>query len=204
LTNKRATGIIRPALPQDAADAAPLIVETGYETIEIAFGSLAKGRQILTRMFQKPNNIHSYEFGTVYELEGQLLGLLMGYGCEQERKTFVPSALFFLRHRGLHIGGLFRIQGMIGKIEPNTYYVHVLSVTSDMRSKGVGTILMQEAERIACKSSKTKISLLVESRNKRAIRFYQKQGYQIIESRIDKTLLKRRGFRGYVKMAKGL
>lgn len=197
-------GFIRPATSGDAHAAAPLIVETGYETNEIAFGDLDNARKVLACMFARPNNVHSYELTTVYELEGKVAAILIGYTYEEERRTFWPSAAFLFKKVGFKMGGILRIQGMIGKIDAEAYYVHVLAVQPEHRGKGIGAYLMREAERLAVKKGRSKVSLLVEAKNRGAIRFYQREGYEIIEPRTDKILLKRRGFMGYVKMTKKL
>lgn len=195
---------IRPARPEDAPHAAPLIIETGYQSNRIAFGSLDNARKVLTNMFARPRNVHSYNFATVYELNDKVAGILIGYTREQERKSFWPSAFFLSSRLGFRMGGILRIQGMIGKIEPGDYYVHVLAVVPEFRSHGIGAMLMKEAERIAVENGKSRISLLVEAQNEGAIKFYQREGYEVIGPRQDKVLLKRHSFHGYVKMVKDI
>ncbi len=202
VTNRN--GRIRPALPADAEQAAPLIIETGYDTNRIAFGSLDKAHIVLAKMFSKSNNVHSYQLSTVYELENTVAGLLIAYDLEDERKTFWQSAGLIFKHMGFKMGNILRIQGMIGKIDPQDYYIHVLSISPKLRGLGIGAILMKEVENEAIRRNKKRLSLLVEAQNEGAIRFYKREGFKVVDLRQDKRLLKRYGFKGYAKMLKEL
>ena len=48
-----------------------------------------------------------------------------------------------------------------------------------MRNQGIGSLLMEEAERYAKKSNYDGIDLFVTENNITAVNFYQKNGYQI-------------------------
>lgn len=201
-------GRIRPAEPKDAPEAAPLIVETGYQTIEISFGTLKKGNSILKGMFARPGNIHSYQHGAVFTLDEKVAGLLVGYTVEDDKRESFSSAILILRLMGIYglllLERLLRIKELIGEISTNDYYVHCLAVRPELRSLGIGKLLMHEAEIIARRYGKHRVSLLVEARNIKAIKFYEREGYKIIEPRFDPSLKRRFGFDSYMKMAKEL
>lgn len=63
------------------------------------------------------------------------------------------------------------IQGFIGI---NSEFIEGLFVANEMQSHGIGKLLLD-----FLKEKKTKLSLNVYQKNTRAIRFYQREGFQI-------------------------
>lgn len=208
MDNSKIDGYVRPARPEDATYAAPLIIETGYDTIIISFGSLKKGNHVLKRMFSLPSNMHSFQHSSVYVNQNKVKGLLLGYGSEEERKETLTSSMLLISSMGIYglllLERLLRIRNLIGEIPDEDYYIHCLAVSPELRGLGIGSLLMKEAERIAKLSNKKRISLLVEARNKRAIKFYLREGFKVIGQRYDTSFKQRFNFDSYMKMTKAL
>ncbi len=57
----------------------------------------------------------------------------------------------------------------------------IVSLDSIQENKGVGTRLLQAAEREAKKQECKKVTLITTNDNIRALSFYQKRGYQVVE-----------------------
>ena len=66
--------------------------------------------------------------------------------------------------------------------------VDEVSVHPDFRSKGVGTLLMKEAENWAKENKITDLTTLVYSFNDRAINFYKKNGYDPYSLKLNKKI----------------
>lgn len=72
-----------------------------------------------------------------------------------------------------------KIEGFIGI---NDDYIEGIFVNSENHNKGIGTELLNKAKKI-----KNRLTLYVYEKNKKAIKFYQKNGFKIIKEDIDKT-----------------
>lgn len=72
-----------------------------------------------------------------------------------------------------------KIQGFIGL---DGDYIEGIFVSDEMQSKGIGKTLIDFV-----KAQKTKLSLNVYQKNVRAIRFYQKEGFEIESEGLDET-----------------
>lgn len=71
-----------------------------------------------------------------------------------------------------------KIKGFIGM---NNNHIEGIFIDTDSQNKGIGTALLNKV-----KEYKTKLTLNVYDKNKKAIKFYQKNGFEIIKENIDK------------------
>ncbi len=67
------------------------------------------------------------------------------------------------------------------KIEEKKSKIIMISVLELQQRKKIGTALLKEFEKTAIKDKVKEIELEVRTQNKKAIKFYQKHGYKIIE-----------------------
>ena len=72
-----------------------------------------------------------------------------------------------------------KIAGFIGIMEE---YIAGIFVDRQARSKGIGKELLDYA-----KSRKTRLTLRVYQKNKRAVRFYEREGFQIQQKAVDEN-----------------
>ena len=70
-----------------------------------------------------------------------------------------------------------KIQGFIGL---NGEYIEGIFVAAEMQSRGIGKILLDYA-----KDRKSKLLLKVYQKNTRAVRFYQREGFEIQSEGVD-------------------
>lgn len=199
--------ILRPASPQDAGQTAPLFYSTGPQAFNLAFGSQDKAISIIRRLFAKPGNPMSFEHTTVAELKGQVIGLLTVADRTIEARTRPRMGAELLRICGplpllarlpIHL----RLQRLSRLARDGELCIEDIAVAPQVRGKGTGRLLMQEAERLARRKSYTLISLYVLRDNLPAIGFYRRLGYVWDEEKADAWLARRFGFPGFLRMIK--
>lgn len=199
--------ILRPASPEDAGQTAPLFYSTGPAAFNLAFGSQDKAISIIRRLFARTGNPMSFEHTTVAELKGQVIGLLTVADRTIKARTRPQMGAELLRICGplallarlpIHL----RLQRLSRLAQDGELCIEDIAVAPQVRGKGIGHLLMQEAERLARRKRYTLISLYVLKDNFQAIGFYRKLGYLCEEKRVDAWLARRYGFPGFLRMIK--
>lgn len=71
-----------------------------------------------------------------------------------------------------------KIEGFIGI---NENYIEGIFVNGNYQNKGIGTALLNKA-----KEEKEKLTLNVYEKNRKAIKFYEKNGFKIVKEAVDK------------------
>ena len=71
-----------------------------------------------------------------------------------------------------------KIKGFIGI---NENYIEGIFVNSNYQKKGIGTALLNKA-----KEEKEELTLNVYEKNRKAIKFYEKNGFKIVKEAVDK------------------
>jgi ribosomal protein S18 acetylase RimI-like enzyme len=71
-------------------------------------------------------------------------------------------------------------------------YLWALRVTASMRGLGIGSSLLDAAERIAARSGRVAVELECEHDNTHALGFYRKRGYRATGRRTDRWVLRKR------------
>ena len=71
-----------------------------------------------------------------------------------------------------------KIEGFIGI---NEDYIEGIFVNSNYQNKGIGTALLNKA-----KEAKEELTLNVYEKNRKAIKFYEKNGFKIVKEAVDK------------------
>jgi len=66
---------------------------------------------------------------------------------------------------------------------PGTYYINMIAAFPESRNMGIGSKLMYVANQLAKKSGCDTLSIEVFEQNERALRLYQREGFEVIESR---------------------
>jgi ribosomal protein S18 acetylase RimI-like enzyme len=61
----------------------------------------------------------------------------------------------------------------------------VIGVDPAFQGKGIGSILLQEFEKLAKEDGVTRINLSVKKENSKAIKSYERNGWQILSSNLD-------------------
>jgi len=149
----------------------------------------------------------SFEHTTVAEVRERVVGILTISDCAIEAKTQPRMGAELLRICGpmLLLSRLpihLRLQRLTRLAQDGELCIEDIAVSPQVKGKGIGRLLMQQAERLARRKNYTLISLYVLRDNSQAIGFYHRLGYLCEEKRVDPWLAKRFGFRGFLRMVK--
>ncbi|MEE8558186.1 MAG: GNAT family acetyltransferase [Myxococcota bacterium] len=94
------------------------------------------------------------------------------------RKQTVQADLFLVAVSGVRIAGT-----VMAGFDGHRGWIYYLAVDPDLRRRGLGRALMQEAEQRLEASGCTKVNLQVRASNPEGVRFYEQAGYRV-EDRI--------------------
>lgn len=179
--------IIRPARPEDAPQAAELILATTGRFGEILFGrgNRARAARAVAGFFSSPHNRFSYRLTHLAEIDGQVAGLLLAFpGSQIGRLTL---ALQKQMQPVLGIGGslwmvLYSLPLLFNvETTADEYYIAHLAVSGPFRRQGIGQRLLELAEQQAEAAGLRRCALTVALDNQPARRLYQHHGYAVVK-----------------------
>ena len=179
--------IIRPAQPEDAPQAAELILASTGRFGEILFGrgDRARAATAVAGFFGYPHNRFSYRLTYLAEIDGQVAGLLLAFpGSQIERLTMALRTQMrpVLGAWGALWMVLYSVPLFFGiETTADEYYVAHLAVSASFRRQGIGQRLLELAEQQASSAGLARCSLLVAMDNEPARRLYQRQGYAVVK-----------------------
>jgi ribosomal protein S18 acetylase RimI-like enzyme len=110
----------------------------------------------------------SYRNATLAELDGNVAGLLLGYRLDDPYDTG-------------DLGSLPEMIRPLVELEshaPGSWYVNALAAFPAYRNRGLGTLLLDEADRLARAAGANSVSLIVAEENAGAMRLYLRNGYR--------------------------
>lgn len=197
---------LRPARPEDAPQAAPLIYAAAPALFRLLFGPTeGDAVRFFARLFALPQNPFSYQQATMAECGGTLAGLAIAAPVAVRRR--LGRRMFWLvpRLRGAWASwrtlpdGLALMRGDIPS-PPDAYYLSILSVRAERRGQGVGTLLLDTVVRQAQNAGCAATVLHVETDNTDALRFYARAGFgETIRAPAVPRLI-RQGLSGFVAL----
>ena len=168
---------IREAHKSDAAELAKLIDYAG-EGLPLYLWRLmaAPGEdpwEIGRQRAARDTGGFSYRNSVVAEVDGKVVGALVGYPVADEPEAIDPDSTppMFVPLRELE------------NLAPGTWYVNSVAVFPEARGLGLGSALMRCAERTASDLGLRGISLIVSDANDGARRLYERLGYRETGSR---------------------
>jgi len=157
---------IRPARKSDCRRIAELYRISSDGVADYIWTKLAQpGGDILDvgrRRYEREGTPFSYENCKMVELQGAVVGMLVAFPMNVDRDyqeadpVLVPYSLLE---------------------EDESYYICGMAVDEGQRGKGIGTALLDEAERSGRKMGFKKLSLVVFEQNVGARRLYERAGY---------------------------
>jgi ribosomal protein S18 acetylase RimI-like enzyme len=175
--------LIRPAQPGDAEVAAVLLY-SAYTHTQVTYPLQEEHEnrfiERLQHFFRHEGNRFSYQYIQVADQSSAVVGLVLSFGGRDE----------------------VRINAAVGswleqEAQDDEWYVDALAVFKDWGRKGIGTRLLQTAERQARQHHYPKIALHVAQGNKQAFDLYVHLHYVVTQQ----TFLYQRP---YVRMVKTL
>jgi ribosomal protein S18 acetylase RimI-like enzyme len=158
---------IRPAQPEDAEVAAALLY-SAYTHAQVTY-PLPKEHENgfierLEHFFRQDGNRFSYQHIQVAEQSSEVVGLVLSFGGRDEARLNAAAGSWLER-----------------EAEDDEWYVDALAVFKNWGRKGIGTCLLQTAERQARQHHYPKIALHVAQDNKQALDLYAQQHYVVTQ-----------------------
>ncbi len=174
---------LRPARPEDAPDAAPLIYAAGPVLFNALFGPAeADVLRFFTALFRRPCNPFSYENAVAAVQDGRLVGLAISADPAERRRIRWSMLWLAPRLRGpfawlRRFPAVLDIAGSASAPPPGAFYLSILAVAPECRGRGIGSRLLEEVRRRAEASGSACLALHTEIDNVRAQRVYARHGY---------------------------
>ena len=168
---------MRPARREDADVLARLTDMAGHglpfhlwaEAAAAGESPLEAGR----RRVEREEGNFSYRNAGVIEVAGAVAAGLIGYRQPE------PYSLDGIETFSPVVQPLVRLQAF----SPGSWYVHIVAVLPEHRGKGLGSLLLADAERRAHEVGARSLSLIVASENPKALRLYEHIGYRSLARR---------------------
>jgi ribosomal protein S18 acetylase RimI-like enzyme len=158
---------LRPAQPANAEVAAVLLY-SAYTHTQVAYPLPKEQAQEwikhLQRYFRQDGNRFSYQNIHVAERDSEIVGLVLGFGGRDESQLNAAVGPWLER-----------------EAHDDEWYVDALAVFKNWTRHGIGTSLMQTAERQARQQGYSKLALNVATENQQALDMYTHLGYMATE-----------------------
>lgn len=167
---------IRKAKPEDASVAVPLIIEAIGNIAEQMTGendSIAVERELIG-LFNRRDNRHSYLTTVVAERDGDVAGVMVLYSGKRAIELDTNLENWLRTKTGEDIV-------IPPEAHRDEYYIDTVCVNPDFRGQGIGTSLLEHAEKVAREAGFMKLTLNVEEEKESAIRLYERVGYRVAE-----------------------
>jgi ribosomal protein S18 acetylase RimI-like enzyme len=157
---------------------------------DFIFGRSTHGKatHFLHEAFPLRGNLFSHRRHYVAAWDGEVVGTMALFTKKDVRDSQPYTAARIVRHYGLQAFGVLwrglRVESELIR-PPRTacLYVAHVGVAPSFQGKGIGTALLQHAERQAHAQGFRRLSLDVSARNRRAQRLYERLGFHVVETR---------------------
>jgi ribosomal protein S18 acetylase RimI-like enzyme len=167
--------VIRPAVPSDASEAVPLILNAIGSIAFVLTGTTDRQEVgfILDQFFRQKGNRVSYENALVLEDSSdersrEVVGVALIYDGSIARKLDEPLEKAAMQKSGLSD---YRIPS---EAEPSEFYLDTISVDPKCQGRGFGRDLIEASCEHARKLGRSRIGLLVDIENTGAKRLYER------------------------------
>jgi ribosomal protein S18 acetylase RimI-like enzyme len=178
---------LRRAVRQDAAEAAPLILQPS-PSLELIYASPRAALRAVTAAFRSTRTILSHRFGLVSEEGGTVIGLLVAVPGELWPRLRITTGGVMFRAAPHRAWRLVRRGRVLDRVQPavprDSLYVSSLAVAPEQRSRGVGGELMRITVELARWRGFASVTLDVGIENEAARRFYERAGFEEMERRL--------------------
>jgi ribosomal protein S18 acetylase RimI-like enzyme len=165
--------MIRQAVPSDAAQAVPLILEAIGHIAFVLSGTTddQETTRILSGFFEQDRNRVSYQNALVIEEGGELVGVAIFYDGARARELDAPLERAAAKKSG------DRNYCIPTEPEASEFYLDTLCVSPSYRGQGHGRKLIEAGCDKARQSGHSRMALLVEIDHAPAIGLYERLGF---------------------------
>ena len=174
---------IRNALKEESKKFSELII-TSAMYFHLLFSE--KIETALQNFFYDCCNLFSYRHVLTAEYNGEVAGMILGYGFPDKKKENLRTGFLMFKYLGWvmleKFPVLLRFNGSVGALRKGEFYISNVAVYKRFRGLGIGKALMNKAESRAKMSGADYAVLDVEAENNVAINLYKKLGYRAVKS----------------------
>lgn len=165
--------VLRPAVPGDASGLAILLDAASRRLVSYLWNGMAVSGQSVfevgrARILMNTQSPSHYANWHVAELDGQVAGGLAGYVMDD------PYDLAIADEYPASFRPMFELEA----VAAGTWYLQVVALFAEYRGIGLGQILLDQADSLARQAGRSRITLITESFNARAIAAYLRHGYR--------------------------
>lgn len=169
---------IRSATLQDASALAELVNFAGEGLPLYLWTKIAKSGEdpwsVGRARARREEGSFSYRNATIIDQDRRVAACLIGYPLSEEPAAIDETTM----------PAMFVPLQQLENLAPGTWYVNVLATYPEWRNKGLGTALLNHAEKLALTSGAKKgMSVIVADNNKAARRLYERIGYRQVADR---------------------
>lgn len=180
----------RPAAPEDAAVAVPLIYSSGPVAFDYVFTTRDGGdaQAFLQHCFVDGAGEFGWRNHWVGEAEGKVVAVGAGFGADTKWPFTLAAARQIIRHYGLRRGlgviarGL-RVESVIQPPVDDMHYLAHLAVLPELRGHGIGRALIDQLIGVARQVGRSRVTLDVAVSNPRAEALYHRAGFKVVGER---------------------
>jgi ribosomal protein S18 acetylase RimI-like enzyme len=180
----------RPAEPEDAAVAVPLIYSSGPAAFDFVFATSDGGNAqlFLYSCFVDGAGEFGWRNHWVGVSGGNVVAVGAGYGADTKWPFTLAAARQILKHYGVGraIGVIsrgLRVESVIRPPDGDIHYLAHLAVTPELRGQGIGRALIDQLMSTARAAGRYRIVLDVAANNPRAEALYRRAGFQVVGER---------------------
>jgi len=197
----------RPAGPNDAPAAVPLIYSSGPAAFDYVFATRDGGEALafLQHCFVDGAGEFGWRNHWVGVSDGQVVAVGAGYGADTKWPFTLAAARQILSFYGWRHGpgviarGL-RVESVIRPPEGDMQYLAHLAVAPELRGQGLGHALIDQLMGVAREAGKERAVLDVATSNPRAESLYQRLGFRMTGERTSKLVNARGRVPGHRRM----
>jgi ribosomal protein S18 acetylase RimI-like enzyme len=200
---------IRPAVLDDLDVVVSLIRLSMGGELDWLFGQEKDypTESVMGALFLRKGNRLSHEICWVTEELGKVVGALVAFPGRMMRRLDVQTALHLVSIFGfaatMRLVQRQPLYGDLVEAEANEFYLSNLAVYPDCQGRGIGSAMLNYADKLAQAGGLKKCSLLVTFGNP-ARRLYERAGYRLVQTYAFSHPMIADGSGGFYRMVKDL
>jgi ribosomal protein S18 acetylase RimI-like enzyme len=179
--------VVRPARSDDVA-ATGLVFHAAAVAYTRLAGSAGRARRIVALLWPRPGHSASFEHALVAEIDGRVVGVLIGFPVRDRYRLHGALLLAALRHlspRRLPLLAAAVPQIVLASPRPprDAYYIGTIAVAPHAHRRGVASTLTHHAEIAAAARGFRQIVAHTGTRHALARRALENYGFRLVRAR---------------------